>query len=201
MAAKEEKPTVLEALVGIQSELKAPKDQNAGRYRYRNIEDINEAVKPLAASRGCAGVYSDEFTDDGKCISTCTLMGSDGQISANGVAYIQRAPKNMSVEQASGAASTYARKYAACGLFAIDNSMDDPDAHPVQQEPRRDRYAKIRDYKQKCLSLGITEAGITSWLDSKFGKPMKDFTDAEIEETEQYLASLIVDKRALIGDV
>lgn len=201
MTAKE-RPSVLEALVNIQSELKAPKDQNAGRYRYRNIEDINEAVKPLAAKYVCAVVYSDEFTEDGKCVSTCTLMGEDGQISATGVAYVQRQPKNMSVEQASGAASTYARKYAACGLFAIDNSENDPDMHPVQQQAAKKpgRYDKIADYKRKCLELGITEIGIKSWLDSTFGKPMAEFTDEEIAETERYLASLIVDKKALMGN-
>ena len=116
----------LEALVAIQAELKAPKDQNAGRYRYRNIEDINSAVKPLAAAHGCAVVYTDEFVD-GACVSTCRLISPDGEITADGVAYVNRTPKNMSVEQASGAASSYARKYAACGLFAIDSSENDPD--------------------------------------------------------------------------
>lgn len=116
----------LEALVAIQGELKAPKTESAGRYRYRNIEDINESVKPLAASHGCAVVYTDEFVD-GACVSTCRLIAEDGEITANGVAYVNRTPKNMSVEQASGAASSYARKYAACGLFAIDSSEHDPD--------------------------------------------------------------------------
>ena len=132
--------SVLEALVAIQAELKAPKDQNAGRYRYRNIEDINEAVKPLAAKHGCAVVYTDMFTDDGVCVSTCRLIGASGddaasfaEISADGCAYVNKLPKNMSVEQASGAASSYARKYAACGLFAIDSSERDPDRVYAEQ--------------------------------------------------------------------
>lgn len=125
---------VLEALVGIQSELKAPKDQKANRYTYRNIEDINEAVKPLAAARGCAVVYSDRF-QDGLCISTCTLMGEDGKISAEGVSMVNETPQHMSIEQSSGAASSYARKYAAQGLFAIDSSENDPDR--VQPGPPR----------------------------------------------------------------
>ena len=129
---------VLAALVGIQAELKAPKDQSAGRYRYRNIEDINEAVKPLAAKHGCAVVYSDTFTEDGACVSTCRLVGSDGMIEATGVAYVNRSPKNMSIEQASGAASSYARKYAACGLFAIDSSEHDPDRTNASEEPQND---------------------------------------------------------------
>lgn len=164
---------VLEALVSIQSELKAPKDQNAGRYRYRNIEDINESVKPLAAKQGCAVVYTDRFAD-GACISTCRLIAEDGEISADGVAYVDRAPKHMSVEQASGAASSYARKYAACGLFAIDSSENDPDktnaskANP-QQGPLGEakkrlwsaisRYAELtgQDAKQIADDLRATE--------------------------------------------
>ena len=130
---------VLEALVGIQAELKAPKDQNAGRYRYRNIEDINEAVKPLASSHGCAVVYTDQFVD-GACVSTCRLIAEDGEITADGVAYVNRQPKNMSVEQASGAASSYARKYAVCGLFAIDSSENDPDR--TNAKPKRSEAAE-----------------------------------------------------------
>ena len=127
----------LEALVAIQAELKAPKDQNAGRYRYRNIEDINEAVKPLAAAHGCAVSYTDRFTEEGACVSTCRLIAEDGEITADGVAYVNRSPKNMSVEQASGAASSYARKYAACGLFAIDSSENDPDR--TNAKPKQDK--------------------------------------------------------------
>lgn len=128
---------VLNALIAIQKGLKAPKDQSAGRYTYRNIEDVNEAVKPLAAENGCAVVYSDEFTDDGRCISTCKLIADDGEISVTGVSYVNRQPKNMSIEQSSGSASSYARKYAACGLFAIDSSKDDPDRlNAKPKEPR-----------------------------------------------------------------
>ena len=120
--------SIIDALVHIQSNLKAPKDQNAGRYRYRNIEDINQAVKPLAAEHGCAVIYSDEFTENMVCVSTCSLVGSDlEKISAQGVAKVNTQPKGMSIEQACGAASSYARKYAACGLFAIDSSENDPD--------------------------------------------------------------------------
>lgn len=139
--------SVLEALVHVQGALKAPKDQKSSKYRYRNIEDINEAVKPLAAERGCAVVYSDEFRD-GLCISTCTLMGEDGKVSATGVSMVNDAPEYMSIEQSSGAASSYARKYAAQGLFAIDSSANDPDAvyaekAPAKQGPKAALWAAL----------------------------------------------------------
>ena len=124
--------SVVKALSAIQGGLKAPKDQNqkANRYRYRNIEDINEAVKPLAAEHGCAVVYTDhmEFVEGFvTCVATCTLLQEGGSLSAQGFAIVNVDNKNMSVEQSCGSASSYARKYAACGLFAIDDSADDPD--------------------------------------------------------------------------
>ena len=122
--------SVVKALSAIQGGLKAPKDQKANRYRYRNIEDINEAVKPLAAAHGCAVVYTDhmEFVEGFvTCVSTCTLLHEAGTLSAQGFAIVNVENKNMSVEQSCGSASSYARKYAACGLFAIDDSADDPD--------------------------------------------------------------------------
>lgn len=118
--------SITEKLVAIQSELKAPKDQKAQKYRYRNIEDVNEAVKPLAAAQGCAVVYTDRY-ENGACVSTCTLTDGSESASAEGFAIVNAKPANMSVEQACGAASSYARKYAACGLFAIDDSKLDPD--------------------------------------------------------------------------
>ena len=122
--------SVIKALSAIQGGLKAPKDQKANRYRYRNIEDINEAVKPLASENGCAVVYTDqmEFVESYvTCVSTCTLLHESGTLSAQGFAIVNVDNKNMSVEQSCGSASSYARKYAACGLFAIDDSADDPD--------------------------------------------------------------------------
>lgn len=149
--------TVLDALVSIQAQLKAPKDQNAGRYRYRNIEDINEAVKPLAAAHGCAVVYSDTFTD-WLCVSTCSLMAPDGTISAQGVSAVNVSPKNMSVEQSCGAASSYARKYAACGLFAIDSSENDPDRTNATQK----RAQKPQKATDGADALGAAQKRITA---------------------------------------
>ena len=187
---------VLDALIAIQTGLKAPKDQSAGRYRYRNIEDVNEAVKPLASAHGCAVVYSDRFAD-GACISTCTLMGEDGEISADGVAYVDRQPKHMSIEQASGAASSYARKYAACGLFAIDSSKDDPDRTNAQRG-KPGRFAKLSALKAEAVSMGVTEADMKAWMDKYVlkGRNLQSATDAELEHIECYVENLIISRKA-----
>ena len=128
--------SIVTALAEIQNALKSPKDQKADRYRYRNIEDINQAVKPLALAHGCAVIYTDSFID-GVCTSCCSLVNDSGSLYANGFAIVNANPKGMSIEQACGAASSYARKYAACGLFAIDSSENDPDRVNTKQKQNK----------------------------------------------------------------
>lgn len=183
--------SVLEALIAIQSELKSPKDQRAKKYRYRNIEDINGSVKPLAAANGCAVAYNDRY-EDGICISTCRLIGSDGEITADGICIVDQKPEYMSIEQASGAASSYARKYAACGLFAIDSSENDPDRTNAQPK-RQGRFTKLSALKAEALGMGIPEELMKHWMDANVlhGKGLIDATDAEIAAIEQYISELI----------
>lgn len=117
-------------LVKIQAELKAPKNQtnNFGKYKYRSAEDIIEAVKPILNKYGTALVVSDEVVQVGDRIyikATATLLdGTDDSISVNGWAREEEVKKGMDSAQITGSASSYARKYALNGLFAIDDTKD-----------------------------------------------------------------------------
>jgi hypothetical protein len=117
-------------LVKIQAELKAPKNQtnNFGKYKYRSAEDIIEAVKPILNKYGTALVVSDEVVQVGDRIyikATATLLdATDDVISVNGWAREEEVKKGMDAAQITGSASSYARKYALNGLFAIDDTKD-----------------------------------------------------------------------------
>jgi hypothetical protein len=117
-------------LVKIQAELKAPKGQtnNFGKYKYRSAEDIIEAVKPILNKYGTALVISDEVVQVGDRIyikATATLLdGTEDHISVCGWAREEEVKKGMDAAQITGAASSYARKYALNGLFAIDDTKD-----------------------------------------------------------------------------
>ena len=117
-------------LVKIQSELRVPKNQtNAfGKYKYRSAEDIIEAVKPILNRHNTALVVSDEVVQVGERIyikATATLLDdSDDHISVNGWAREEEVKKGMDAAQITGSASSYARKYALNGLFAIDDTKD-----------------------------------------------------------------------------
>ena len=116
-------------LAEIQKELKAPKGQRNtfGKYNYRSAEDILEAVKPLSSKRGLAVTISDEVVEVGTRIyvrSTVKLSSDSDCIESVAFAREPEDKKGMDSAQITGATSSYARKYAMNGLFAIDDTKD-----------------------------------------------------------------------------
>jgi len=125
---------IRQKLQGIQSSLKAPKGQvnKFGGYSYRSCEDILTALKPLLAEWQCCLIISDEIVEKGGKLfveATATLYDndSDASLPAKGSAEHAETKKGMDQAQITGSASSYARKYALNGLFAIDDTKD-PDA-------------------------------------------------------------------------
>lgn len=120
----------MKELVEIQAALNAPKNQfnKFGGYTYRSCEDILTALKPLAASRGCFVTLYDEIVAVGNRIyvrATACITNSEGeQVCATAYAREAEEKKGMDDAQVTGSASSYARKYALNGLFAIDDAKD-----------------------------------------------------------------------------
>ena len=115
----------------IQKRLKAPKSQynSFGKYKYRNLEDIQEAVKPLLAEFSYSLVFSDTIEEIGGRVyvkATATIYGNDMKVVVSNTAYAREAlaKKGMDESQITGACSSYARKYCLNGLFAIDDTKD-----------------------------------------------------------------------------
>lgn len=143
-------------VVTVQSELKAPKGQynSFGKYKYRSLEDINEAVKPLLAKVGLTMTISDEPIMIGERIyikATAVLSDGNESLSVSGYAREAAIKKGMDDSQITGAASSYARKYALNGLFLIDDTKD-ADTDENQQERTE------RSKKQGNKSSGLSEA-------------------------------------------
>ena len=116
-----------EKLLQIQKELKAPKSQfnSFGKYHYRNCEDILESVKKHLNE--CCLTISDEVVMIGTRYyikATATISDEKESISVSAYAREEESKKGMDGAQVSGAASSYARKYALNGLFLIDDTKD-----------------------------------------------------------------------------
>lgn len=116
-------------LVKIQQELNAPKGQfNAfSKFNYRSCEDILEALKPFLSEANLTLTANDEVVEVGtRFYIKATYTLSDGTNSISSYAFAREAETKtgMDLSQITGATSSYARKYALNGLFAIDDAKD-----------------------------------------------------------------------------
>lgn len=123
---------ILEKLLNIQQELRAPKGQynDFGKYSYRSCEDILEAVKPLLKANNCTLTIGDELVNVGERYyirATARLTDAENSGSYYENTAYAREPedkKGADASQITGACSSYARKYALNGLFCIDDVKD-----------------------------------------------------------------------------
>jgi hypothetical protein len=154
----------MKRLIEIQKKLKAPKNQynSFGKYKYRSCEDILEGVKPLLAELNVALVVSDEICligDRYYVKATVNLLDEENKLIFGVSAYAreEETKKGMDGSQVTGAASSYARKYALNGLFAIDDTKDADATNTHDKEPKKEKLndsqiyislAKLTDLEQ-----------------------------------------------------
>jgi hypothetical protein len=153
----------MENLIKIQSELKAPKSQfnKFGNYKYRNQDDILEAVKPLLLKYGCTLTITDTVEQIGQLTYINAIAKiSDGKsiIEVNAQAGIDITQKGMSIAQCFGSSSSYARKYALNGMFLIDDTKEDDttNTHKVVDKitpTHSEMYLKVSEHLKNCTSL------------------------------------------------
>ncbi len=128
-------------LLIIQSKLKAPKNQynDFNKFYYRSAEDILEALKPLLKEVGCTLTISDEIVVVAERVyvkAIATLSDGKDNISTTAFAREEESKKGMDAAQITGAASSYARKYALNGLFCIDDTKDPDSTNKGEQETK-----------------------------------------------------------------
>jgi hypothetical protein len=132
---------VYEKLANVQSALKAPKGQynSFGKYKYRSCEDIVESVKPLLKQNGLLLTLNDELVLVGdrfyvKATATIIDTAEGKTVSVHAFAREEETKKGMDGSQVTGASSSYARKYALNGIFAIDDTKDSDSTNTHGQE-------------------------------------------------------------------
>lgn len=123
--------TIYKKLQEIQSALQVPKGQrnDFGKYNYRSAEDIMSAIKPYQEEQGLVTTVncSIELLGDRyyvNALATITDVETGESISVGAQAREDESKKGMDASQITGSATSYARKYALAGLFAIDNEKD-----------------------------------------------------------------------------
>jgi len=124
--------SIEKTLLEIQSKLKVIKGQTNthGNFNFRSMEDINQALKPILEECEATFLVTDEMVLIGERYyikATAILKTADGEIFTNGYAREAAEQRGMNAAQITGSTSSYARKYATNGLFAIDDNKDADD--------------------------------------------------------------------------
>ena len=135
--------SIQERIVIVQNELKVPKEKfnSYANFKYRSLEDILEAVKPLLKEQNLLMTISDEpihiegrfWIKANVCIQD--FANEDNYFEVSGYAREAESKTKMDDAQVTGMASTYARKYALNGLFLIDDNQDPDDMKPEIKKP------------------------------------------------------------------
>ena len=138
-----------EKVADVQARLKAPKSQynSFGKYNYRNLEDILEAVKPLLSEHGLVMTIADEIQQVGERVyvrATATITDGENKVENTAYAREPLTKKGMDDSQLTGSCSSYSRKYCCQGLLLLDDSNSDADS----QEP-----VSIEDQVSNCQSV------------------------------------------------
>lgn len=170
---------LLEKLNKVQVEMKAPKGQfnKFGNYSYRSAEDIQEAFKPYAEEYKLVLTLEDDIKEIGNRIyikATAKLTDTESKESYPPVsAFARECPtkKGMDEAQITGAASSYARKYALCGLFLLDDTKD-PDTYEKPSQANTGNAAAIIEdikmLKEQCIAKGIPAEELSEWIRCNF---------------------------------
>ena len=187
---------IREKLMKIQVELKAPKNlyNSFGKYKYRNAEGIQEAVKPFLDKHGVYLTLSDDVIEISghtyvKAYARITDCESGEYIESTGYARESDDKKGMDSAQITGSTSSYARKYALNGLLLLDDTKD-VDSEEYQAEAKKST-AKVQAktsrqlLKEFCLTNKIDPKPIIQACNLKNDSPEEEWAKAlEYAKTE-----------------
>ncbi len=206
---------VYEKLTQIQSKLKAPKNQynSFGKYNYRSCEDILEGLKPLLSEVKATVVLNDEIIQIGdryylKATAKFIDCNSGESVEASSLAREDETKKGMDLAQVTGSVSSYARKYALNGLFAIDDTKDSDSTNVHDKEPKKEpvnsenkvgslSQAQIKRLYAIAYQLGYDKAKIETMVSGKYNKEIKDLSKQEYDHICNSLQSKVDEKEII----
>lgn len=181
--------SIYQKLINVQQELKAPKSQynKFGKYYYRSTEDILNAVKPLLQKNGLALTISDEIVligDRYYVKAEVILTNGDETIKTQAYAREEEEKKGMDSSQITGSSSSYARKYALNGMFAINDVEDSDKTNTGETKANlatKEQLSKLYELAKKYNH----EEEIAKYIQTNFNK--KTSKELTVEEADQLL--------------
>lgn len=191
--------SILKSLREMQAELKAPKGQynSFGKYKYRSAEDILEAVKPLAVKHKLTFHIDDTIVMVGDRIyikSTVVVQNDAGEeVTSSSYAREEETKKGMDGSQVTGAASSYARKYALNAMLLIDDTKDSDatNSHGQDNAPEPKKNVSQKSDDKDLMTKSIEHIKGSANKQQAYDTIMKHyadkFTEKQIEAIKKFV--------------
>ena len=164
---------ISEILADIQSKMVVEKGRYSefGEYAYRSADDILNAVRPLLAEHKAYITLTDSIVQVGGRYyveATARLHAGGKSICTKAYAREQETKKKSDDAQVTGMSSTYARKYALCGLLAVSDGKD-ADSENNGPDDKEDRLIDAKNRLWRAIK---------SWCDGTNCDPKQVFAQA-----------------------
>ncbi|WP_315169577.1 ERF family protein [Metaclostridioides mangenotii] len=191
--------SVYEKLNQVQVNLEAPKNQynKFGKYEYRSCEDILKGLKDLLKETKSAVTISDTVKQIGdryyiEATAKFIDIETSEFVEATALAREDESKKGMDLAQVTGSVSSYARKYALNGLFAIDDAKDSDSTNTTNKGTKTENKqstnktnsineAQIKRLYAIAYSKGISNDKVKDQVSTKFKKDISDLTKPEYD--------------------
>ena len=191
--------SVYEKLNQVQVNLEAPKNQynSFGKYEYRSCEDILKGLKDLLKETKSAVTISDTVKQIGdryyiEATAKFIDIETSEFVEATALAREDESKKGMDLAQVTGSVSSYARKYALNGLFAIDDAKDSDSTNTTNKGTKTENKqstnktnsineAQIKRLYAIAYSKGISNDKVKDQVSTKFKKDISDLTKPEYD--------------------
>ena len=194
--------SIISKLYTAQQKAVSPKDQNNdfGGFKFRNVEGILRNVKPIFAELNLYCQLSDEVVEANgstyiKATATLIDIETGEQLSSTAFAREMETKKGMDASQCTGCASTYARKYALCGLLGLDDGKAAPVYETDSQAPdEHDEENKLsrQTVLDQIFALDVTRKELDDLIKKRM--PDKDADTVSVSDLRR-IKTAIVNKR------
>lgn len=190
-------------LMNVQNELKVPKNNKNtfGNYKFRNAEDILEALKPLLKKHNATVIITDDVVMVGdRYYIKATVKFIDTEtgemIETSALAREEENKKGMDSSQITGSTSSYARKYALNGLFAIDDTKDSDTTNKHLKDEPTLSDAQIKRLYTISNKAGYSADKVKNMVKQKYNKEIKQMNRSEYDNVTEGLQR-IADARVI----
>lgn len=169
---------MIDRLLKVQKELKVGKNNTKQgiQFKYRTTDDILERAKPLCIENGLLLTLTDMVIDvcgSPYIESTASVTDGEKTIECKGLAKEPIKLMSMSAPQITGSCSSYARKTALGGLFALDDNEDPDSVRNDEQGEKPATPEQLQEIINLKQNINLTPQQI-HWVDTQVNKGLTE---------------------------